>query len=137
MNTTYRREPDVHPPLDSPASGSTRLRAPARSPLVIPHTLSEVTGPALGERDLGPLDADRPRQHAGEPLGERMILHGRVVDGNGRAVPHTLVELWQANAAGRYLHGPDPHPAPLGPNFSRAGPFLPPPQGNHRFLTNN
>jgi protocatechuate 3,4-dioxygenase beta subunit len=135
MNTTYRREPDVHPPLDSPAYGSTRLRAPARSPLVIPHTLSEVTGPALGERDLGPLDADLTRQHAGEPLGERMILHGRVVDGNGRPVPHTLVELWQANAAGRYLHDLDRHPAPLDPNFSGAGRCLTDAEGNYRFIT--
>jgi protocatechuate 3,4-dioxygenase beta subunit len=133
MSTSYRTEP--HPPLAWPAYGSSILRAPAREPLVIPQTITEVTGPALGERDLGPLDADLTRQHAGEPLGERMILHGRVLDGKGRPVPHTLVELWQANAGGRYLHDLDRHPAPLDPNFSGAGRCLTDAEGNYRFVT--
>lgn len=135
MSTSYRREPGVHPPLASPAYASTILRAPARAPLVIPNTISEITGPALGERGPGPLDADLTRQHPGEPLGERMILHGRVLDGNGRPVPHALVELWQANAAGRYLHDLDRHPAPLDPNFSGAGRCLTDAFGDYRFVT--
>ena len=102
---------------------------------MIPQTVTEVTGPALGERDLGPLDADLTRQHAGEPLGERIIVHGRVLDGDGRPVPDTLVEVWQANAAGRYLHDLDRHPAPLDPNFSGAGRCLTDADGRYRFVT--
>jgi protocatechuate 3,4-dioxygenase beta subunit len=132
----YARDPaGVQPPLDSPAYGSSRLRHPNHSPLVIPHTVSETTGPMLGERDFGSFDDDLTRQHAGEPLGERIIVHGRVLDGSGRAVPHTLVEIWQANAAGRYLHDLDRHPAPLDPNFSGAGRVLTGPDGAYRFVT--
>src|SRR5690606_37908080 len=95
----YERPPDgVHPPLASPEYKSTQLRAPAKSPLVIPHTITEVTGPVLGERDFSSLDADLTRQHPGEPLGERIIVHGRVLDGDGRPLRNTLVEIWQANA---------------------------------------
>ena len=125
----------VHPPLDSPEYGSSRLRAPARSPLVIPQTVTEVTGPALGERDFGPLDADLTRQHDGEPLGERIIVHGRILDSGGRPVPDTLVEVWQANAGGRYRHDGDRHPAPLDPNFSGAGRCLTDADGRYRFIT--
>src|SRR5262245_35270464 len=118
---TYRRFGGVHPPLASPEYGSTRLRAPARPPLVIPQTPTELTGPALGERDFGALDADLTRQHHGAPLGERIIVHGRLLDSDGRPVPQSLVEIWQANAGGRYRHDLDRHPAPLDPNFSGAG----------------
>ena len=125
----------VHPPLHSPAYGSSRLRAPHRPPLVIPHTVTEVTGPVLGERDLGVLDADLTRQHDGEPLGERIIVHGRVLDGDGRPITDTLIEVWQANAAGRYRHDADQHPAPLDPNFSGAGRCLTDAEGRYRFVT--
>jgi protocatechuate 3,4-dioxygenase beta subunit len=135
MADRYRRETGVHPPLATPEYGSTRLRAPARSPLVIPQTVTEVTGPALGERDLGELDADLTHQHAGEPLGERIIVHGRVLGAEGRPLPHTLVEIWQANAAGRYQHDLDRHPAPLDPNFAGAGRCLTDAEGRYRFLT--
>jgi protocatechuate 3,4-dioxygenase beta subunit len=135
MVVGYERARDVHPPLDTPAYGSTRLRAPAGSPLVIPHTITEVTGPALGERDFGRLDADLTRQHAGEPLGERIIVHGQILDGAGRPIPDTLVEIWQANAAGRYMHDLDRHPAPLDPNFSGAGRCLTDSEGRYRFVT--
>jgi len=135
MADRYRRETGVHPPLATPEYGSTRLRAPARSPLVIPQTVTEVTGPALGERDLGELDSDLTRQHAGEPLGERIIVHGRVLGAEGRPLPHTLVEIWQANAAGRYQHDLDRHPAPLDPNFSGAGRCLTDEEGRYRFVT--
>ena len=130
-----RDDGHTHPPLDFPAYGSSRLRAPHRPPLVIPHTVSEVTGPVLGEREIGPLDADLTRQHAGEPLGERIVVHGRVLDGAGRPVPDTLVEVWQANAAGRYQHDLDRHPAPLDPNFSGAGRIVTDAEGRYRFVT--
>jgi protocatechuate 3,4-dioxygenase beta subunit len=103
--------------------------------LQIPHTLTEVTGPALGERELGKLDADLTRQHPGEPLGERIIVHGRVLDDDGRPVPDTLIEIWQANAAGRYMHDLDRHPAPLDPNFSGAGRCLTGADGSYRFVS--
>ena len=136
MGDVYQRPAaGTHPPLDSPAYGSSRLRAPAHPALVIPQTVTEVTGPVLGERDLGPLDADLTRQHDGEPLGERIIVHGRVLDGDGRPIPDTLVEVWQANAGGRYLHDLDRHPAPLDPNFSGAGRCLTDAEGRYRFLT--
>ncbi|HLT09359.1 MAG TPA: protocatechuate 3,4-dioxygenase subunit beta [Micromonosporaceae bacterium] len=132
----YERPPDgVHPPLASPEYKSTQLRAPAKSPLVIPHTITEVTGPVLGERDFSSLDADLTRQHPGEPLGERIIVHGRVLDGDGRPLRNTLVEIWQANAAGRYMHDLDRHPAPLDPNFSGAGRCLTDDEGRYRFIT--
>jgi len=131
----YQRAEGLHPPLDTPAYGSTRLRHPTQPPLVIPHTVTEMTGPALGERDLGPLDADLTRQHDGEPLGERIIVHGRVLDGNGRPLRNTLVEIWQANAGGRYRHDLDRHPAPLDPNFSGAGRCLTDDDGRYRFVS--
>jgi protocatechuate 3,4-dioxygenase beta subunit len=132
----YQRDTEkVHPPLASPGYRSTILRAPSRAPLEIPPTLTEVTGPALGERDFGVLDADLTRQHPGEPLGERIIVHGRVLDGDGRPVSSTLVEVWQANAAGRYRHDVDRHPAPLDPNFSGAGRCVTDADGNFRFIT--
>jgi protocatechuate 3,4-dioxygenase beta subunit len=118
---TYQRAEGVHPPLAYEPYGSSRLRAPSRSPLVIPQTVTELTGPALGERDLDNLDADLTRQHAGEPLGERIIVHGRVLDGSGRPIPNTLVEVWQANAAGRYHHDLDRHPTDA--------------EGRYRFVT--
>jgi protocatechuate 3,4-dioxygenase beta subunit len=134
--TTFARVPEgVHPPLDSPAYGSSRLRHPDRAPLVIPHGEGETTGPLLGERDFGGFDHDLTRQHDGEPLGERIIVHGRILDGDGRPIPQTLIEVWQANAGGRYRHDLDRHPAPLDPNFSGAGRFLTGDDGSYRFIT--
>jgi protocatechuate 3,4-dioxygenase beta subunit len=131
----YRREAEEDPPLASPEYRSTVLRAPSRTPVQIPHTLTEVTGPALSEGELGKLDADLTRQHPGEPLGERIIVHGRVLDDDGRPVPDTLIEIWQANAAGRYMHDLDRHPAPLDPNFSGAGRCLTGADGSYRFVS--
>jgi protocatechuate 3,4-dioxygenase, beta subunit len=132
----YRRDPGgTHPPLLSPGYGSTVLRAPHREPLVLTHSLTEITGPALGEGRVLPTDADLTRQHDGEPLGERIIVHGRVLDSDGRAVPDTLVELWQANSAGRYAHERDQHPAPLDPNFTGVGRCLTDSLGRYRFVT--
>jgi protocatechuate 3,4-dioxygenase beta subunit len=125
----------AHPPLSWPAYKSTALRAPTRPLVALPHFLGEVTGPVLGEDRLGPLDFDLTGQHEGEPLGERIVVHGRVLDGTGRPLPNTLVEVWQANAAGRYRHQGDQHPAPLDPNFSGAGRVLTGADGSYRFVT--
>jgi protocatechuate 3,4-dioxygenase, beta subunit len=132
----YRREgPGTQPPLEFPDYRATRLRVP-RQPLVpLPHRLTEVTGPLLGEGRVGELDHDLTTQHAGEPLGERIVVAGRVLDGDGRPVPDTLVEVWQANAGGRYRHDGDRHPAPLDPNFSGAGRCLTDADGRWRFVT--
>jgi protocatechuate 3,4-dioxygenase beta subunit len=132
----YGRVPEgTHPPLASPGYGSTVLRAPSRPLVLLPHSLTEVTGPALGEGRVLPTDHDLTRQHTGEPIGERIIVHGRVLDSDGRAVPDTLVELWQANAAGRYSHHIDQHPAPLDPNFTGVGRCLTDSSGRYRFVT--
>jgi protocatechuate 3,4-dioxygenase beta subunit len=125
----------VHPQLDSPAYQSTRLRAP-RQPLVpLPQRLTEITGPLLGAERVAAGDADLTGGHAGEPLGERIIVTGRVLDSGGRPVPDALVEIWQANASGRYAHVVDDHPAPLDPNFTGAGRCLTDSQGRYRFVT--
>jgi protocatechuate 3,4-dioxygenase beta subunit len=102
---------------------------------VLPHTLSEVTGPVFGHDDISETDNDLTRQHAGEPLGERIIVTGRVLDEDGRPVPHTLMEVWQANSAGRYLHKGDDHRAPIDPNFTGAGRTLSDVNGDYRFVT--
>jgi protocatechuate 3,4-dioxygenase beta subunit len=132
----YQRDPgDVHPPLDTPAYRSTALRAPKQPLVLLPQMLTEITGPLLGEGRVGPLDHDLTRQHTGEPLGERIIVHGRVLDGDGRPVPGTLVEVWQTNSAGRYPHSSDRHPAPHDPNFTGVGRCLTDAAGRYRFVT--
>jgi protocatechuate 3,4-dioxygenase beta subunit len=123
------------PPYLYPDYRSTELRAPKRPLLLLPHTLSELTGPAFGDDAVGELDHDLTRQRAGDPLGERILVHGRVVDRDGRPVRSTLVEVWQANAAGRYRHDVDRHPAPLDPNFEGAGRTLTDDEGRYRFVT--
>ena len=128
-------EPGVDPPYLYPDYGSTRLRAPSEPLVVVAHTLSELTGPVYGESAIGELDADLTRQHAGEPLGERIVVTGRVLGSDGRALEGQLVEIWQANAAGRYLHEADRHDAPLDPNFSGAGRCLTGDDGSYRFTT--
>jgi protocatechuate 3,4-dioxygenase, beta subunit len=130
-----RARPGEQPPYLHPDYGSTVKRAPRHAPLRIDHTLSEVTGPGFGSGWAGPDQADLTRQHKGEPIGSRMIVAGRVLDEQGRAVPATLVELWQANAAGRYLHEADQHDAPLDPNFTGAGQLVTNDKGGFRFVT--
>jgi protocatechuate 3,4-dioxygenase, beta subunit len=131
----FREQAAGQPALLHPDYRSTLKRAPSQPPLAIPHTLSEVTGPVYGHSRIGPLDADLTRQHAGEPLGERIIVSGRVLDETGRPVPGTLLEVWQCNAAGRYTHPRDQHPAPLDPNFTGAGRVLTDEDGAYRFVT--
>ena len=113
----------------------TRLRSPKEPLIVIPHTLSEQTGPVFGDREIGELDHDLTRQHAGEPLGERIIVSGRVLGSDGKPLRGQLVEIWQANAAGRYAHSVDDHDAPLDPNFSGGGRCLTGDDGEYRFIT--
>jgi protocatechuate 3,4-dioxygenase beta subunit len=123
------------PPSLSPDYRSTRLRAPSRPLILIPQTLSEITGPVYGHSDVHPGEADLTKQHAGEPLGERIIVKGRVLDEAGRGVPNTLVEIWQCNAAGRYIHQSDQHPAPLDPNFTGTGRVVTDENGRYEFTT--
>jgi protocatechuate 3,4-dioxygenase beta subunit len=131
----YRADDASHPPLDSPDYRSTRLRHPLRPPVPIAQTLTELTGPLLGDGRVGPLDHDLTRQHQGEPFGERIIVHGRVIEEGGRPVPDTLVEIWQCNSAGRYRHEADRHPAPLDPNFTGLGRCVTGSDGTFRFVT--
>ncbi len=123
------------PPYLYAAYRSTVARAPSRPLIPIKHTLSEITGPIFGEEVIGPNDDDLTRQGEGAPLGERIIITGRILDGDGAPVPRTLVELWQANAAGRYAHEADQHDAPLDPNFSGGGRCLTDSDGRYRFVT--
>jgi protocatechuate 3,4-dioxygenase beta subunit len=129
-------ELECEPPYLHPDYRSTVLRAPQRELVRLrAEWFHDLPGPAFGRVPVKPGDADLTRQHTGEPLGERIIVTGRVVDGDGRPVPHTLVEVWQANAAGRYLDPVDDHPAPLDPNFTGAGRCLTDDEGRYRFVS--
>ena len=128
-------EPQVDPPYMFPRYETTRLRAPLERLLIVPRGLTERSGPVLGGGPVVAADADLTRQHAGEPLGERIIVSGRVLDSDGRPVGDTLVEAWQANSAGRYAHEVDDHPAPLDPNFTGVGRCLTDEAGGFRFVT--
>ena len=123
------------PPLIYPPYQSGALRAPNRPLIRLTRDFSDFAAPVYGYRAIGEADADLTRQHSREPLGERIIVSGRVLDEDGRAVRNTLVELWQANAAGRYVHVVDNHPAPLDPNFTGAGRTLTDDNGWYRFVT--
>ncbi|MGH8012291.1 MAG: protocatechuate 3,4-dioxygenase subunit beta [Candidatus Binataceae bacterium] len=138
MNTPsgYRREaPGCHPAYDCREYASTHKRAPSRPPVRLEQTLSEITGPHPGAELIGPVAADMSRYGGGEAIGERIIVCGRVLDEDGRPLPDTLVELWQANAAGRYAHAVDQHDAPLDSHFSGVGRVLTNQAGVYRFLT--
>jgi protocatechuate 3,4-dioxygenase beta subunit len=121
--------------IDYPGYRSTRLRAPDRPLVALPGGFDDVSGPAFGEGAVEDDDADLTRQHEGEPLGERIVVSGRVLDEDGRAIRGALVEVWQANAAGRYRHDVDRHPAPLDPNFTGAGRVLTGDDGRYSFVT--
>ena len=127
----------VQPPYLHPPYRGTVLRAPTNPLILLPQSLSELTGPLYGESAVGPLNNDLTRNATvnGEPLGERIIVIGRVLDDAGRPVPNALIEIWQANAAGRYRHHRDEHPSPLDPNFSGAGRVLTDKQGEYRFTS--
>jgi protocatechuate 3,4-dioxygenase beta subunit len=123
------------PSLLYPPYNSTVRRAPRKPQIRVPANLTDLAAPLFGYLPIGEADNDLTRQHAGEPLGERIVVAGRVVDEDGRPVPNTLVELWQCNAAGRYVHARDDHPAPLDPNFTGAGRTMTDGDGRYRFVT--
>lgn len=127
----------VHPPYLYEPYRSTVARSPRQPLAPMPQTLSELTGPVYGHEDVGPLDHDLTRNAAknGEPIGERIIVVGRVMDEDGRPVPNALIEVWQANSAGRYIHKKEVHDAPLDPNFTGAGRCLTDENGEYRFVT--
>jgi protocatechuate 3,4-dioxygenase, beta subunit len=126
---------ESQPASHYPAYRATVLRSPKRPLIVFPHTLSEITGPVYGHGDIAETDNDLTKQHAGEPVGERIVVRGQVLDDGGRPVRKTLVEIWQANSAGRYFHSKDNHPAPLDPNFTGAGRTLTDENGFYQFIT--
>jgi protocatechuate 3,4-dioxygenase beta subunit len=135
--TAYAPDPEgTHPPLDYPPYKSTALRHPKEPLVYLPQTITEITGPQLGStRVLGEHDNDLTVQHEEMPIGERIVVSGRVLDTEGRPLRNTLVEVWQANGAGRYRHVSDRWPAELDPNFSGAGRTLTDEDGRYRFVT--
>jgi protocatechuate 3,4-dioxygenase beta subunit len=134
--TSYAREAEgAHPPLDYEPYKSSRLRHPRQALVYLPQTITEITGPALGAERVAELDHDLTRQHDGEPIGERIVVSGRVLDTEGKPLRSTLVEIWQANAAGRYRHRRDRWPASLDPNFSGAGRCVTDEDGRYTFTT--
>lgn len=136
-NTYQPRDWSQHPPYLYPDYESTTLRSPSQPLVALGETLSERTGPVYGADAVAEIDSDLTRNGVvdGPPLGERIIVTGRVLDEDGRAVPETLIEIWQCNAAGRYLHIVDQHDAPLDPNFFGAGRFLTDGEGHYRFTS--
>lgn len=127
--------PSDAPRLDFAPYRSTVLRHPTKNPQLVDPESIELTSPAFGDRDVAAVEADLTVQHSGEPLGERIVVSGRVLDGEGRPVRRQLVEVWQANSSGRYIHQRDQHPAPLDPNFTGAGRTITDDDGAYRFTT--
>jgi protocatechuate 3,4-dioxygenase beta subunit len=126
---------ESQPRLDYPPYRSSVLRHPTRAFQQVDPEGVELWAPAFGHRDVSPLEADLTIQHEADPVGERIVVTGRVLDGEGRPVRGQLVEIWQANAAGRYVHKRDQHPAPLDPNFTGVGRCLTGDDGSYRFTT--
>jgi protocatechuate 3,4-dioxygenase beta subunit len=127
----------IHPPYLHPPYTSTVKRAPQQQIIPLPQTLSELTGPVFGTSAIRPLDNDLTRNAVknGAPIGERIIVTGRVLDENDHPVPNALIEIWQANACGRYIHQNDQHDAPIDPNFTGTGRVLTDANGEYRFTT--
>ena len=123
------------PRLDYTPYRSSLLRHPTKDPEPADPEAVELLGPVFGHSDVDPLEADLTIQAGGEPVGERMVVTGRVLDGDGRPVRRQLVEVWQANAGGRYAHQRDQHPAALDPNFAGVGRCLTDDDGHYRFTT--
>ncbi len=125
----------TQPEFHYPPYVSSIARSPRMPLALLAETMTERTGPVFGHRLIRPQDHDLTAQHEGDPLGERIYVHGRVLDEDGRPVCGALVEVWQANAAGRYRHKVDNHNAPLDPNFSGAGRILTDEKGYYIFKT--
>jgi protocatechuate 3,4-dioxygenase, beta subunit len=133
----FQRDRSIHPPAHAPGYKTSVTRSPRQALLSLQNSLSEITGPVFGHNDLGPLDNDLIRNYAktGDPIGERIIVHGSVLDESGRPIPNTLVEFWQANAGGRYRHKKDTYLAPIDPNFGGCGRALTDADGRYFFRT--
>jgi len=133
----YQRDRTLQPPQYTPDYKTSVPRSPRNALLSLQNSLSESTGPVFGHNDLGALDNDLILNYAkdGEPIGQRIIVHGRVLDENSRPVPGTLVEFWQANAGGRYRHKKDTYLAPIDPNFGGCGRALTDENGFYSFRT--
>lgn len=133
----YMRDRAMHPPAHAPGYKTSVPRSPRQALLTLQQTLSEITGPTFGHGDIAPIDNDLTLNfgHGGMPVGERIILHGYVLDENARPVPNTLVEIWQANASGRYRHKKDAYLGALDPNFGGCGRTLTDANGYYFFRT--
>ena len=133
----YMRDRSLHPPALDVRYKTSVPRSPSNALLTLQQTLSEITGPTFGHNDIGAVDNDLTMNfnHGGLPVGERMILSGRVLDENARPVPNTLVEIWQANASGRYRHKKDVYLGALDPNFGGCGRTITDAEGRYVFRT--
>ncbi len=132
----FFRDREWHPAAYTPGYKTSMTRAPFRPLVALGSTLSEETGPAFGQTMIGALDNNLIMNYTGQPaIGERIIVHGRVLDEQGRGIPNALVEAWQANAGGRYRHKKDGYLAPLDPNFGGCGRTLSREDGSYEFLT--
>jgi protocatechuate 3,4-dioxygenase, beta subunit len=133
----YLFDSAVQPAKLVPDYKSTILRAPSKPLFVLKQTLAELSGPIFGDFELGEFDHDLTKNSikSGEPIGERIVVHGTVYNENGHTIPNTLIEIWQANSAGRYVHKADQHDAPLDPNFLGAGRCMTDSKGNYKFYT--
>ena len=133
----YQRDRRLHPPALTPDYKTSVARSPRYSLISLQQSVSEVTGPVFGHNDIDPIDNDLIKNYAtaGDPIGERIIVHGRVLDEDGRPVPGTLVEVWQANAGGRYRHKKGTYLAPIDPNFGGCGRTITDEHGYYYFRT--
>ena len=133
----YQRDRRIHPPALTPDYKTSVARSPRLALISLQGSVSETTGPVFGHGDLNPIDNDLIKNYAkdGDPVGERIIVHGRVLDENARPVPNTLVEIWQANAGGRYRHKKDTYLAPIDPNFGGCGRTITDAEGHYFFRT--
>ena len=134
----YQRDRERHPAALTPDYKTSVMRSPRAALISLQQSVSEITGPVFGHNDIDPIDNDLIHNYAkdGESaIGERIIMHGRVLDENGRPVPNTLVEAWQANAGGRYRHKKDTYLAPVDPNFGGCGRTITDENGYYFFRT--
>jgi|TARA_B110000467_G_C18326160_1_gene489163 protocatechuate 3,4-dioxygenase beta subunit len=131
------KDTDSHPPIIHPPYKSSTTRSPSKEPIIVPQTITETTGPQFDQRSLSENSNDLTKNGRinGEPIGERLIIAGRVLDENGAPVSKSMVEIWQANAAGRYVDRQDEHNAPIDPNFLGSGRTLTDKDGWYRFTT--
>ncbi|MBJ3775431.1 protocatechuate 3,4-dioxygenase subunit beta [Acuticoccus mangrovi] len=132
------RDLALHPAAFDPGYKTSVLRSPRQALISFQNTPTEITGPMFGHDTIGPLDHDLTRNWAQPGLsaiGERIIVHGRLMDGEGRPVPDALIEIWQTNAGGRYRHVRDTYVAPLDPNFGGCGRTLTREDGSYAFMT--